>query len=173
MKRWPSVLIVACVLLTASLVNAENKPTTPDKAPYDRSLDISCFLKEATYVYFKGDDARKIGLDATALTDYLRLKVKDNFADIGFAKRGTTVNEMGYIETRVWVIGNSDTIAFHIKAGFSSFYTINDTTKIEEVTMEERLGYGSRNNVPDGIKTTIGEMVEKLAIKFYKVREEL
>tara|TARA_B100001964_G_scaffold209089_1_gene242298 strand:- start:136 stop:285 length:150 start_codon:yes stop_codon:yes gene_type:complete len=39
---------------------------------------------------------------------------------------------------------------------------------------EERvLGYGSKDDVPDEIKKTISNMIEGLAISFYKVRGEL
>ena len=83
MKRWLNILIIFCVLLTASSLKAEDRPTLPT----DPIKAIKIFEKSQTRVRILGDDAKKIGLDANELTDYLRLKIKNNFANIKLEER--------------------------------------------------------------------------------------
>ncbi len=164
MKRCLSILIVVCVLLTASSVKAKD---------YKEFLDIKTLLKDATKVYFVGDDAKKIGLNATVLTDYVRLRIKNNFTDIDFDKSGFNENEEGYISTRVWVLGDSYPVIFHILVRFKIVAVINGSMEVRKIASEEMLGSGTRDTVADTIKNEIGNLVEKLAITFYKVRGEL
>lgn len=126
-------------------------------------------------VSFEGDDAKKIGLDDKELTDFARLKFKNNFAGIQFTDRSKDLLEIfkdekqkstiGSINIRVWIVGDNFPIAYHIeiKAG-----GISQPSYLNAV-----LGYGSKQNVPDTVKTTIEKFIEGFAIDFFKVRKEL
>ncbi len=88
MKLWLTILIVVCVLLTASSLKAQSKFLSAEeprdfanhlnKLFYKDFNEIKILDKEMTYVSISGD-AKKIGLDADELTDYLRLNVEKNF----------------------------------------------------------------------------------------------
>ncbi len=53
---------------------------------------------------------------------------------------------------------------------FNSYYRPLDDAYI--IREEESLGYSTRDKVPAIIKKIIGKLVERLAMSFYKVREE-
>lgn len=170
---YTAIILLLCtyVLLTASSVKAEVNDYEKDY--FKAFLDIKTFDKDDIVVYFTGDGAEKIGLDAGKLTDYLRLRVKNNFSDIGFDNYELDLNEVGFIRVRVWVVGKSYPIAFFTDAEFISYDIINGITELKKIARTEQLGYGSKDNVPDKIKNLIGDMVEELAILFYEVRGEL
>ncbi len=85
MKQWVNILIVACILITPFSLKAQPGflavEETRDFADHFNKLfyqdfnEIKTLDKEMTYVYISGD-AKKIGLDASELTDFLRLSVK-------------------------------------------------------------------------------------------------
>ena len=123
-------------------------------------------------MWLLGDDAEKIGLDEKKLTDYLRLKIKNNFANIRIGGPYSTVKQLGSINLRVHVLGDNYPVAYHLKFQFShcgdgqidaSVIWHNDTV----------LGYGSKDTVPNLIRTDIDIVIEGLAILFFKVRGEL
>jgi len=173
MKRWLNILIVVCVLLTTSSVKA-GYIDPMDKFLHKKFIDIEDFCKIPTSVFLKCDDAEKIGLNREKLTDYLRLKVRNNFASIKFREYKNSLEytkQTGCISIRVWVVGDSP-VVYHIIAKFASF---GDTGgyRYGSIAKREVLGYGSKDALPDTIRTSIGNMVEDLAILFYKVRGEL
>ena len=124
------------------------------------------------YVYVKGDDSEKIGLNSETLTKYAKLKFKNNFAYINYKNIDLPYNapdsekkKRGSLHIFIWTVGDDYPIAYYIrcKAGnyFGYFWEI------------EALGVSSKDNVPDKIKKTIGEMIEELAIDFFVVRDEM
>ena len=204
------ILIIVFLLLCPSLVLAEDRPTLPksqgeidsvnfaktiDEERKERMRNIKVFTKDLTKVYFEPaayGDAEIIGLDEKKLTDYLRLKVKNNFADIKFINDYTEYyikqrddnipmfkdfkrnpdyidrENVGFIGLTVWVVGNNYPVAYYIRCTFENFTECNSL--MNELST---LGYGSKDNVPDRIKKFIGEYIEKFAIDFYKARGEL
>jgi len=65
----------------------------------------------------------------------------------------------------VLTVGDDYLIAYYIRceAGNSFHYFWKN----------EVLGFGSKDSVPDKIKKIIGEMIERLAIDFFTVRDEM
>ncbi len=135
MKRWLNILIVVCILLTASSLNAEDRPALPesynadeyDDENHDNTIlyqsfrEIKIIDKVFTVVYYIGDDAEKIGLDEVELGDYLRLKIKNNFANIKLEDRDYdkyTSRQVGWVFFRVWVTGENYPVAYHFKGSF-------------------------------------------------------
>ena len=185
------ILIIVFLLLCPSLVLAEDRPTSPktqdklsieewvdnsNKIVYRRFLLIKVFHKALTQAFFLGDDAKNIGLDKKKLTDYLRLKIKNNFANMKFEERPRKKykpREIGKIRFRVWVTGDNYPVAYHVKCEFWSAWDSEDPDYDYRIWENAVLGYGSRDNVPDTIKKILDEMIEELAILFYKVRGEL
>lgn len=124
------------------------------------------------HVRIEGEDAEKIGLNGETLTKYAILKFKNNFAyinykDIDLPKNASDSEKKkkGSLWFRVWIFGDEYPIVYHFicKAGnyFGYFWE------------NERLGLGSKENVPDSIKKIISEVIEELAIDFFTVRGEM
>ena len=192
MKQWLNMVIVVCVLLTAYSVEAGEKTSQDvleefkqglkqytdtdsiDEVIYRDFLDIKVFRKVLTRVSFMGGgNDERIGLDAHELTDYLRLKIKNNFTDIKIEELDYDKymdKQIGYISLRVWVVGNNYPISYHLK--FSFFH--NDSSQTQNMIWDnEWLGAETRAGIHGTVKKCIDEAIEKLAILFYKVRGEL
>lgn len=198
MKRWLNILIIFCVLLTASSLKADGEsfrkryPTYESflesiqeslrpvdvnsdeykKERYRDFIDIKSLYKKTTCVWLLLGDAEKIGLDKKELTDYLRLKIKNNFANISFEGKGSPGKQLGYISLRVHVVGDNYPVAYHLKYQFrhTGSPQIDDSVIWENDIM---LGYGSKDTVPDMIREDIDTVIRELAILFFKVRGEL
>lgn len=120
-------------------------------------------------------DARKIGLKEDELSNYLRLKFKNNFADIPYKKASYNDkifnnkeqrNSIGSIHIKVWTIGDDYPIAYHLSIRAGNYTDFGIYTNAI-------LGYGSKENVPETVKKLITELVEELAISFFKARGAL
>jgi len=127
-------------------------------------------------VAFEGKDAEKIGLKEKDLTDLLKLKFKNNFAGIPYKDQSDKILEIyknkaiaptiGNLIIKVWIVGDDYPIAYHIELIAGSFENMNNYKNAV-------LGYGSKSNVPDTVKKTIGQCVEEFAVIFFKARGEL
>lgn len=177
MKKKIILLLIMFVLFYLPLTSfSQDKNLTENKRPTLMQIIYKDF-KEIEYfgfihVYVKGDYAEKIGLNSETLTKYAKLKFKNNFAYINYKNIDLPYNapdsekkKRGSLHIFIWTVGDDYPIAYYIrcKAGnyFGYFWEI------------EALGVSSKDNVPDKIKKTIGEMIEKLAIDFFVVRNEM
>lgn len=123
------------------------------------------------HVRLKNAESNKIGLNEGDLTDYLKLRYKNNFANIPFRDLRSnladfTKEKVGLLLCSVWTVGDDYPIAFHVEckagpAGNPSILT------------DAYLGYGNKRNVPDTIKKVLDEIVSGIAIRFYKARGEM
>lgn len=182
MPKFLIVLSVLSSLLFAPTAQADDEGELPEvgllRILYPEFLDLEFFGN--IRVVIEGEDAEEIGLDSDELTEFLRLKYKNNFA--GFPYKDVFAEEdaeklieslqdevlqsmTGVIIVNVWIVGTNYPIAYHIETTAGS---------LAEMSYENAvLGYGSSENVPDHVKKTINDMVEGLAIAFYKTRGEL
>lgn len=149
-----------------------------NKKRYKDFLKIRRLLKMNVRVMLTNrEDAKKIGLDEDELTDYLRLKVKNNFANIrmeevDFSKNNTKSfkQQVGSLHLNVWVVGDNYPVAYHLRyVFFTSDYSEGDSS----IWDTKWLGYGSKDNISDIIKSNIDKTIQDLAILFFKVRGEL
>jgi len=171
MKR----LILLLVLLP-SFVQAEDGEFNIEffQVIYSGFLSIESFGE--IRVIFEGEDAEKIGLDEDELSDFLRLKFKNNFAEIPYKEEPDESFEIlqdeelqskiGSFVVTVWIVGTDQPIAYHMTARVDSW-------EFERGWENAVLGYGNKATVPETVKTTITEWVEEAAIMFFKVRGEL
>ena len=130
---------------------------------------------------------KNIGLSENELTDFAKLKFKNNFGG-KYTLSSTQVDKipkkgrgekLGYIWFGVSIVGKTDyPVAYHIqcRAGNFSYFLDNfPTSALEDLIIWENaiLGYDNKINVPTKIKECISELMEDLAIVFFKARGEL
>jgi hypothetical protein len=160
-------LIIVFILIVMPSLGANDEYLKPAYRDFNK---VKILDRENTRVFFEGD-CKKIGLDEKELTDYLRLKVKNSFANIkleDLPRDKYKPEQIGHIKLRVWVIGVKYPVIYHIKC------ELWDRSLTEfQIYEHEMLGCGSKDTVPDTVKKSIDTMVEKLAIDFYKARGEL
>ena len=219
MKRWLNILIIFCVLLTASSLKAEKFPLSEsEKQNYEKlkksleseeqkqalekyierlesedglevrmyrnffsikAIDMSSRqnifadtgILESTRVEFSGDDAERIGLDKNELTNYLKLRIKNNFTGIKLETVDSDADKydkkaIGQIYVSVWVVGTEYPIAYLIE-----YYFFDGN--FDEIWKSKMMGCGSIDSVKTGVKSGIDTLTQNLAILFFKVRGEL
>lgn len=124
-------------------------------------------------VHFKTENEAKIGLNKQELTDFLRLKFKNNFAGIPFKKppKGYLLDpkinkKLGYMSVYIWSAGQSEyPIAFFIEIKSGRFGDNPYETGI--------IGYCNKSELAKSIKEAIAELIEDFAIDFFKARGEM
>jgi hypothetical protein len=119
--------------------------------------------------------AEKIGLKKEELTNYLRLRFKNSFAGMEFKEPEDIIKtyqdkekakKTGNIHVKVWTVGDDYPIAYHIAINAG-----NLTSGREYETAI--LGYGSKSNVPNSVRESISQLIDDLAVAFFKARGEL
>jgi hypothetical protein len=136
---------------------------------YGEFKDIEYF----NFIYVSIDgSAEKIGLNSEELTKYAKLKFKNNFAYIEYKDIQLQDNasesekkKKGSLWIKVWTVGENYPVAYHIKCKAGNYF--------DYFWEQEVLGYGSKENVPNSIKESVGELIEQLAIDFFTTRGEL
>ncbi len=186
-------LVVVCILLTASLLKAEDKPLPENQENHywdDDAIirnqafqEIKAFEKGSITVSFLGS-AKKIGLNKKELTDYLRFRIRVYFVDIKVAKTlkeffKYTGKQQGGINLRIWISGDDYPVAYHLKYKFFNYeYRYHQSrpkgVRVNDSIWEhEILGIGLKENVSDLIKESIDDVIPKSAILFYKARGKI
>ncbi len=128
------------------------------------------------YVKVQGDRASIIGLNSEELTDYAKLRYKNNFSGIEYQEISTEesaifqekekAEKAGSIWFRIWIAGDNSPIAYYIecKAGNYDNY---------EIWSDEVLGVCEEKEIMQIVRNEINRMVENFAIVFFKVRGEI
>lgn len=169
-------IIFTSLLLSFPILAQEKEyPRSESSEKNIEEILYSDVFKEIQYfnligVKFEGDDAEKIGLKENELTDYVKLLFKNNFAGIKQKEKSILDLEehkqIGFLLFTVWVVGDVYPIAYHVDSLMGNMlYGFNKGAVSKAV-----LGCGSRSNVPDAIKNSIKNLVEGLAITFFKAR---
>jgi len=119
--------------------------------------------------------AEKIGLKKNDLVDYLRLQFTNSFRGMAY-KDVENISEMSkdkekaktiaVIHIKIWTVGDVYPIAYHIEINAGNLANMREY----EAAI---LGYGSKRNVPESVRTSIAQLVDDLAITFFKARSEL
>ena len=142
--------------------------------------------------------AEKLGISEKELTDFLKLKIKNNFAGIKILTPKQLIQvcgnesaeeflnnnnpfcsseKIGYISLEICTARKDYPIVLHIncKAGsIKHYHLLESGLACSPIIWEKNLlGYGSKDSVPDGIRKSIERLIQDLAIVFYKVRGEL
>jgi len=127
------------------------------------------------YVKVQGERAPTIGLDSAELTDYAKLRYKNNFSGIDYQEISADESSIfqeeekakraGSIWFRVWIAGESSPIAYYIecKAGNYDNY---------EIWSDEKLGICEERDLKQIVRNEINRMIEDFAIIFFKIKGE-
>lgn len=173
MKKIFIILITLLIFLTITVSAREQK--TINDILYGELKQIESF----GYVYVKvqADNASILGLNSEDLTDYARLKYKNNFSGIDYkeipAEESNTIfqqdmkaKKIGSIWFRVWTVGEGFPIAYYIecKAGNYKNYAL---------WRDEVLGYCKPDEMNQVARNEIKRMIENFAIIFFKIRDEI
>jgi len=165
-------LLIAIALITGSSAFAEEKKQNFESIFYSGFKTVENF--GLINVSLEGT-AEKIGLKKEGLSDYLRLRFKNSFAGMEFKEPENLLEAFqdkekakrtGNIHVKVWTVGDDYPIAYHI--GISAGNLANPRNY--ETAF---LGYGSKQNVPDSVRESISQLIDDLAVAFFKARGEL
>jgi len=176
--RIPSLLLLLiCSFAVYSEENVNNK--------FDENYFFNLLYGDLKYiekfhfihVHVKGKpkdkDENKIGLSDEELTSYLKLRYKNNFANIPAGEYIYEPNlsdvekrKLGNIWCGVWTVGQDYPVAYHVECRLGS--EIN-----KRIVHDEHLGYGNKDNVRKSIRESLNSMIENFAITFFKIRDEL
>ncbi len=132
------------------------------KTVKDDFRDIKVIDKRLTLVSLKGTEVNIVGLEEQKLTDYLRFRIRKNFANIKIEEPDFdeyTGKQVGLINLEVWVLGNCNPSVFLIKCEFWNHYFKGNYRLWER----EMLGFGSLDLVNDSIKECIDDLIQTLA----------
>ncbi len=128
------------------------------------------------HVKIQNEGYSAIELSSQELTDFARLKYKNNFADIPFNEISAegaylvqaegSADKVGSIWFRVWIVGESFPMAYYIECRAGTYESF-------EIWRDEALGFCDVKEIKTVIKQEIASMMERLAIIFFKVRGEI
>jgi len=168
-----TLLIILMLIALPSFVFAESDVLPQlDRNKYSSFKTIESF--KIIKCIFRGNGAEKNGLIKEDLTDFIRLKFKNNMAGFSykemtdFERQVMTRNKFsakGQVWVYVWVVGTDSPLACHISLKAGSFDEGDQYT-------EAVLGVASKEHLSRLVKYHINQMIERFAVKFYEVRNE-
>ena len=176
MKRFLICLSMAITILVGSAVKAEEKEPIYIKAD---ELSPELFLHGGK-AYFGGlaslerfvavsvsveGSAENIGLDKNLLTDYARLRFRNSFVDMKLEKTIKIIDEQrsktGIVYIKIKTVRDDSPIAYYVSCNAISFSS--------EFLLElSCLGVTSKSDVPNTVKEAISNLMDSLAIRFFK-----
>jgi hypothetical protein len=164
------------ILCLAFSVSAQAQESPED---YQRRFDALMYgdLRKVEYFGFihahiKNDESARIGITESEMTDFLKLRFKNNFGSTPYKDLGSKLLEqknpesIGYLWCGVWTVGDDFPIAYHVECKGGS---LSKPTILTDAV----LGYGNKRNVPEAIKKSIDGMLAQFAVRFFKTRGEL
>ena len=136
-------------------------------------IEIELFTDAIIYI------DSEISIDNKVLTDYLKLQLKNNLSDnykplsidekinLPDKKR----DKLGSIQVDIHVINVDEyPVAYNVKLTILNAMHFNPHNLSFETSS---MGITSTNNIETSLKNTLRDIIENLAIKYYKARGEL
>lgn len=166
------ILLFLSIFFVGNISAAEDKKSNIESIFYSGFKTINGF--SSIGVYLRGT-AEDIGLNKEELTNYLRLRFKNSFANMEFKETDflTIINESdemrserGDISITVWTVGDDYPISFHLEISAGNYSNLGQyKTAI--------LGYSSKSKIQNSVKESISTLLDDLAISFFKARGEI
>ena len=157
-----------------SFANPVNSQKTLDDILYQDFKEVETF----GYIQVKvqGEDSLLVGLKSEELTEFAKLKYKNNFANIEYKEipaeesylyqEEEKAKKVGSIWFRVWIVGEDFPIAYYIECRAGTYQNY-------EIWRDEVLGFCDAKELKQIVRNEITRMIENLAITFFKVRGEI
>lgn len=135
-------------------------------------------IEDFGYIFVKiqGEKSSLIGLDSNELTDYAKLKYKNNFSGIGYREIAADesiifqeeekAKKIGSIWFRIWIVGEEYPIAYYIECKAGNYVNY-------DIWSDEVLGFSDEKEISQIARNEITRMIENLAIIFFKVKGEI
>jgi hypothetical protein len=119
-------------------------------------------------------DAEKLGLNENELTEYAKTLLKRYFGESKYedicrdsekflALVASRDKSIGNMTIRVWVIVDEHPVVYHVKCDAGNFDN-------PSIWSDEVLGHGSIKTTPQAIKDILSEMIQLLAVTFFKIQ---
>jgi hypothetical protein len=171
-KKIVIFLFIAMMVFSVTFIASAQKSITDILYGDFSEIDSFGYIQ----VKVQGERAALIGLKSDELTDYAKLRYKNNFSGIEYQEISTEessifqeeerAKKVGSIWFRVWISGESNQIAYFIecKAGNYENY---------EIWSDEVLGICDEREINQIARNEINRMIEDFAIIFFKVRGEI
>jgi hypothetical protein len=169
--RFAFIFAMLALPLTGS---AQQNQESTEKSVYDvlyadlKKVESFGFI----HVHIKNSDGNPLGLSSQDLTDHLKLRYKNSFANVPFRDQSKNLmhvrdpEKVGYFWCGVWTVGDNYPVAYHVECRAGSFAN-------SSILKDAVLGYGNKKNVPDTVKESISNIVSEFAIRFFKTRGEM
>ena len=165
------MLVISMVLLITMTVSAQK---TINDILYGDFTEIESFGYISVKV--QGEQAALISLNSEELTDYAKLKYKNNFIGIEYQEipaeessifqQEERAKKVGSIWFRIWTVGESFPIAYYIECKAGNY-------KNYQIWNDEVLGVCDEEEINQIARNEINRMIENFAITFFKVRGEI
>lgn len=176
LKRFFISLTMAIIILVGYAVKAEQKEPiyiesdelSPElflhggKAYFGGLGSLERFVAVSVSVEGSTDI---IGLDKNLLTDYARLRFRNSFVGMNLEKTIKIIDEQrsktGIVYIKIKTVGDDYPIAYYVSC--------NAITFSSEFLLElSCLGVTSKNDAPNTIRDAISNLMDSLAIRFFK-----
>jgi len=182
MKIAKIFFVIILSVLSYSLVFAEEHKSF-EQLYYGRFSKIKGFR----YIEVNLDKSKEIELSKNELTDYVKLKFRNNFRGIQILTDEQVVKmlvkgrgeKLGYIWFDVFIRGDTDyPVVYYVqcRAGNLKHFSDNLPAPIQQNSIiweKAYIGFCRKINVSEKIKKVINGLIEELAIDFFKARSEL
>lgn len=149
----------------ASELGYDNLFTGMNRANRETSLLFAeCW---GVFVYVQGTAEEEIGLDHEELSEYFALRMANDASFLPECEDefdGTAI----LFDMRVWTVGDNYPVAHYLQVTGSLVPNIEGGP--DRAIDSEWLGYGSAENIPDGVRDTIDEAVENFALRYLRVQ---
>lgn len=121
----------------------------------------------------KPNSKNAIGLSSEDLTQYLRLRYRNNFADVPYREidyskfpPASERPNIGNLWCKAWTVGDNYPVAYYVECKMGTLMKF-------DVGHDAALGYGNASTTKDEIRKSIDRMVTEFAQLFFRVRGEL
>jgi hypothetical protein len=141
---------------------------------------IDSFALNLIGVVLNSENAEKLGVSSKGLTEYLRLKCKNNLAeiplknyppeDMSAPQKKDERDKIGMIVVAIWTKGDDYPVAYYMEYLVSNLNYLSNNLNLYK---ERHLSYISKEHFSKRIKEEIGAMTEAFAIRYFKARGEM
>ncbi len=177
MRKTIKALLVGVLLVACTHANAQTDDSTRkiEQILYGGLKTIKSF--GFIHVNVEGTERQaqknEIGLSGDDMTGFLRLRFKNNFAQIPFREDLSALGKpeaeqvvVGYLWCQVWTVGDSYPVAYHVQCRMGNMKNL-------QILSDANLGYGNKDAAIRAVHNALDRIVTNFAKTFFRVRGEI